>query len=444
MYVVIDLVTSVTQLGLSPAFFRAYNGDYESLQDRLGVLSASITVLAVVSIPVGIVMMITAPWLAVFLFNSPSFIGPVRVTALVIILNNLTLPGISWLRAEKRAVLYSVLSIANLLLVLGTNIVLVGMLNLGVNGALLAKGAGFAITVVCTLPIMFLLIARGRSLRLRLDIVRNLLSFGVPTVFSDIAAWILQLSDRYLLSIFGSLAQTASYSVAYVLGGVLSPVILSPFGLAWVPIMYTIAKRKDAARLFQLVFRWFCIVSLFATFALSLLSTIVLETLFPPAYQSAALVIPIIAVSTMLIGINYIFMTGVYIRRKTIYSVVFTSIAAGTNLLLNIFLIPRFGMMGAAVSTLLAYILLVLVSYRVNQKIYPVRYEIGLFLVELFVGIALYIGSSLLAHSQSRLINWSIFTGALLLYGIFLMFLGGLSVKKLKNAFGYVRKAFVS
>jgi len=435
------LVSAITELGLSSAFFRAYNGDYESPRDRLAVLSTSIILLSLVSIPIAIAMMITAPWLSEFFFKSPSFSEPVRFTALVIILGNLTLPGMSWLRAEKRAVLYTALSITNLLLVLGTSIVLVGVQHMGLDGALLAKGVGYAAIVVCTLPIMLVLAGRRHSLHLRADIVRNLLSFGVPIIFGDMAAWVLQVSDRYLLSFFGSLAQTASYSVAYALGGALAPVILAPFGLAWVPVMYAIAKREDATRIFQLVFRWWSIVLLFATFALSLLSTFVLEILFPPTYHSAEPIIPIIALSTLFTGIFYIFMIGINICRKTIFEFLFMSIAAFVNFLLNIFLIPYFGALGAAFSTLFAYIALVLVTYIVNQRIYPIRFEIGRFIVGLLVGVALYAGSGLLAHTQKPLISWSISIGTLILYGIFLMLLGGLSVKKLKIAYRYMQDA---
>ena len=443
LYTIIDLMTVITQLGLIPAFFRAYNGDYESPRDRLGVLSACIILLSLASIPIPIAMMITAPWLSEFLFNSPSFSGSVELTALLIVLETLTVPGISWLRAEKRAILYSALSIGNLLFTLGTTVVLVGVLHMGLNGALLAKGVGYGVIVVCTLPIMLLLLGRRQSLHLRSDIVRSLLFFGVPTIFSDTAAWVLQLSDRYLLSHFGSLAQAATYTVAYTLGGVLSTVILVPFALAWPPIMYAIAKRKDANHIFQLVFRWFNFVLLFATFALSLLSTIVLEVLFPPAYHSAEPIIPIIALSTMFTGIYYTFKIGIYICRKTKFEILFLSIAASVNLIINFFLIPHFGAMGAAVSTLLAYIVLVLVTYIVNQRIYPIRFEIGLFIVELFVGVALYVGSSLLAQTQEPLISWSISIGTLLLYGVFLMLLGGLSAKRLKKTFWYVKRLLV-
>jgi O-antigen/teichoic acid export membrane protein len=442
LYTVIDLVTVMTQLGLSSAFFRAYNGDYESMRDRLDVLSTSIILLLLTSLPVAAVMTIIAPGLSVLLFNSPSFSGSVELAALVIVMENLTLPGISWLRAEQRAILYTALSIANMLVVLGTNIGLVGALHLGVNGALIAKGAGFAVMVAFTMPMMLRRLISQHSLHLRSKIAWGMLTFGIPTVFSDIAAWVLQLSDRYLLSHFESLAQTAGYSVAYVLGGVLSPVILTPWGLAWIPIMYSIAKREDAAHIFKLVFHWWSSVLLFAAFALSIVSTIVLIVLFPPAYRASESIIPIITLSTMFIGVWYIFMIGVNIRRKTILEFVYVVIAASMNVLLNIFLIPRLGAMGAAISTLIAYIVLVLVSYIVNQRIYPIGFEIGSFIFRLLVGVALYVGASLLAHTQQPLIGEFISLIALILYGVFLMRLEGLSVKKLISIFGYVQSAF--
>jgi len=163
---------------------------------------------------------------------------------------------------------------------------------------------------------------------------------------------------------------------------------------------------------------------LFAAFGLSLMSNIVLVLLFPTAYRSAAPIIPIIASSIMFYGVYIIFMTGTYIRRKTWYAVAFTTTAALTNVGLNIILIPHYGSMGAAVSTLVAYLLLALIGYVVNQRIYPVPYEIGMFVIGLFIGIALYIGSGFLSRNKEIYEGWAIYMGALVLYAGLLAFLG--------------------
>ncbi len=425
----VALLTGFTQLGLSTAFFRFYNYDYESQNDRFAVLSTTVALLSLMSIFAAIAILIAAPWLSLLLFNDSSFINPVRLLGIVVLLQNLTVPGFAWLRAESRAGVFAALSIANLLVCIVANFTLLGVLHMGISGSLIATGSGYAVVLICTLPVILL----RAGFRPRINIAQGLMSFGLPSVFTFLSVWVLSLSDRFLLARLGSLAQAASYTVAYSLGGVLSTIVLNPVTLAWPPTMFSIAKRDDAANIFRLVFRWYSIVLLFAAFGLSLVSTIALELFFPPAYQASALIIPIITASYMFYGVYIIFMTGTYIRRKTWYAVVFTTTAALTNVGLNIILIPLYGSMGAAVSTLVAYVLFALIGYVVNQRIYPVPYEIGLFVIGLLIGIALYVGSGFLARDEGRYEVWSIYLGVLVLYGGSLAFLGRLPTRSQKN-----------
>jgi len=415
-------MVGITQFGLNNAFFRAYNYDYETQKDRMGVLSTIVILLSLSSIPVTIAVMMLAPQLAAFLFYSSSYGDAVRLAALVVLLQNLTVPGFSWLRAENHAGYYVTLSVANLLVNLGATIVLVGRLHMGISGALLAVAAGYALVAAATLP--FILLRAG--MRLRFDIAWNLLSFGLPLVSNVVSIWILQLSDRYLLSRLGSLAQTASYTVAYTLGGIVGVIVLSPFSLAWPTAMFAIAKRDDARSVFRLVFRWYSLFLLFATFGLMLVSMGVLTIFFPPSYYAAVAVIPIVAVSMLFFGIYSYFTVGISIQRKTWYAVLLTTISALINVALNIVLIPLYGSIGAALSTLIAYTLLAVIAYIVNQRLYPIAFEIGLFSIALLAGVVLYLGSSLLLRDQ-KIIDMSsiaLYICVLALYGGFLLVLG--------------------
>ncbi len=397
---VITLVAGVTELGLHSAFLRAYTYDYETERDRAHVLSTVVILLSLTSIPVVIVGSIAAPQLSVLLVNSSSFSDSIRLAAFVILLQNLTIPGFWWLRAENRAAFSSILSLT---------------------------GAGYAVVVICTMPI----ILRHAGLRLRFDIAWKLLTFGVPNVINLLSGWVLQLSDRYLLGHLGSLSQTASYAVAYSLGGIASSIIIAPFSLAWWSVIYSIAKKDGAPRAFQLIFRWFSIVLLFATFGLSLFGISVLDIFFPPAYHSAAPVIPIIALSTMFSGTYLIVSLGLSLQRKTWLAAIFFTCSALLNVGINIILIPPYGAMGAAMATLVAYAALALMGYIANQRIYPVPFEIGLFTIALLAGTALYTGSDFLARAQTTYVVWSIHIGAFVLYSGCLLLLGKLPAWKL-------------
>lgn len=416
----IALLAGLTQLGLGSAFFRLYNYDYESPQDRRGVLAAVVMLLLSSSTPMVVIILLAAPFLSASLLNDASLASLVRLAVLVVLIQNLTVPGFAWMRAENRAVFFTLLSLANLLITLCATLLLVGELKMGVAGALIATGAGYASVVICTLP----LIIRHVGLHCRFDIAWGLLSFGLPNVSNFVSVWVLQLADRFLLARMGSFTMTATYSVAYTLGGVLGVVVLAPFQLAWPSALFSIARRKDAARIFSLVFRWYRLVLLLAAYALALLATAVLRLFFPPSYGVAAAIIPVITLSTLCYGLYNFLTLGIGIRRKTWFAVIFTGSSALLNVALNLVLIPQAGSMGAALATLFAYVFLACIAYIVNQRIYPVDFEIGLFLIALLVGIVLYTAGEFLAQGKSLVVGWSIQAGLLCLFACLLALAG--------------------
>jgi O-antigen/teichoic acid export membrane protein len=429
----IALLAGITQLGLGSAFFRSYNYDYETMPDRLSVLSTTIVLLFGTSFLIAVIMLVGATGLATLLLGSNFYSSDISIAGVIILLQNLSIPGFAWLRAENRAVFFSLLSIMNLALSLGANIGLVGFLHMGIAGSLLATGCGYAFVALCTIPAMLW----RAGLRPRLDVAQGLLSFGIPNATNFIAVWVLQLSDRFLLGRLGSLSQTASYAVAYSLGSIVNVVVLSPFTLAWPSAMFSIAKRRDAAKIFQTVFRWYCVILFLCAFALALVGLIVLTWFFPPSYHSAAPVIPTIVFSSVFYGLYNFFTTGISVRRQTWYAVFFTAASAIVNLALNLYLIPLYGSMGAAISTFIAYAVLAVIAYIVNQHIYPIPFEIDSLLIEMLVGLTLFISSTLLAQQQRGYGSYAIYGVALILYGIVLitfeLFKGRIDIRKVQQ-----------
>ena len=129
----------------------------------------------------------------------------------------------------------------------------------------------------------------------------------------------------------------------------------------------------------------------------------------------------------MLYAVYNYFNTAISIKRKTWFAVVFTTIAAVINVGFNLILIPRYGSMGAAWSTLLAYAILTVVAYIVNQRIYFIPFEIDIFIVGLAIGVLLYVGSDFLAQGRGTYVTWSISLIALILFCLVLALLGFLA-----------------
>jgi len=101
------------------------------------------------------------------------------------------------------------------------------------------------------------------------------------------------------------------------------------------------------------------------------------QTVMGVSYWSGITIIPIILTSYLFYGLYVNFTVGIYIRKKTKLMVVFTGLAALVNVSSNFYLMPNFGIMGAAVATLLSYMTMAIAIFIANQWIYPVPYEYG-------------------------------------------------------------------
>lgn len=381
----IGLIAGVTQLGLSSAFFRAYSYDYSSREDRGAVLTTAFALLFPVALIAFIGAVFTAGPVASQVFGRSSSVDLVVLALAVVVVQNLAVPAFAWMRAEGRAALFAIVSIANLAVTLSANVVLVGVLQWGVAGSMIATGSGFAAVVLATAPALVRQLGSPR-----IEIARNLLSFGVPQVPNVLALWALQLSDRFLLAHFRSLAETARYAVAYSLGMIVSIAVVSPLALAWPTAMYAIAKRADARQRFRFVLTTACLLFLFLAFALSIVGEILLYRLFSNAFRSAAWVIPLVSESMAIYGMYMLLTLGISLRRKTWLASAVTLGAATSNVLLNLLLIPQFGAMGAATSTLLAYLGLATAAYFVNQRLYPIELPVGRLVAAVAIGMLLY------------------------------------------------------
>src|SRR5713226_3803933 len=238
----IALVSSLTTFGVDAVFARVYSYECKTPREQLDAISTLTSLLLLIMIPITVGGVIAAPWLSIVVLGSASYSSATQIAVLLVLLQNLTLPGLMWMRVESRAMSYSIISVANFLLVAAASIVLVGMLHMGVVAALIAIGLGNGIVAVCTLPLVFLW--AGFHLRAAMGV--SMLMLGVPYAMNYIPLWVLQLSDRYLLAHLASLSVAATYAIAYSLGIGTAFVVTKPFSLAWWVLMYPIARRDDA------------------------------------------------------------------------------------------------------------------------------------------------------------------------------------------------------
>jgi O-antigen/teichoic acid export membrane protein len=167
--------------------------------------------------------------------------------------------------------------------------------------------------------------------------------------------------------------------------------IIGPFTTAWAPFLWSVSKKDNAKEIYSKILTYFFLVSMFVALGLSSLSKEVITIMTTSSYHDAYLIVPIIALSYVLYGCYFILFVGINLKKKTKYQPFIVGFGAIINLILNFLFIPKYGMYGAAIATLISYLTLPITTHFISKKIYPIEYEwirlIKIFLISLFIFI---------------------------------------------------------
>jgi O-antigen/teichoic acid export membrane protein len=238
-------------------------------------------------------------------------------------------------------------------------VLLVGLLSLGFG--LFAAAVAYVVAAVLTFVVAHIMLHRLCSLVGPVETnVRELVVFSAPLIVATILSRLLTWTDTLMLGYFRSSAAVGLYSAAYPLANSLV-LLFGAFGFMYLPMI----SRFDAAdergeinRLFQLTTKWIVVGTFPAFLALAVFPADVLGIVFGAEYTPAALVLTILTV-----GFFSHAATGR--NRETISAIGFTKyvflsnvVAFVANVVLNVLLIPRYGIVGAAVASASSYLFL--------------------------------------------------------------------------------------
>jgi O-antigen/teichoic acid export membrane protein len=207
--------------------------------------------------------------------------------------------------------------------------------------------------------------------------LRVMLAYGIPLVPAALAMWALALIDRVMLSRLGNLAEVGQYAVANRVASLLL-LVVTAFALAFGPYIFSIYSQdpemEKAVRAKALTY--FAVVLLIVGLFLTLYAREALE-LVTPGYDRAYKAVGPLCFGTIAFGISSVVGSGISFARRTRWLPLIAGAAAAVNVVLNLVLIPPYGMVGAAVAAAVAYSVLTLLQHLVAQRVYPTAYETG-------------------------------------------------------------------
>lgn len=331
-------------------------------------------------------------------------------------------------RAKQYAAKYAALSLTRFLISVALNVTAIVILHWGVVGLVYAN----LFTSALFFLICLLLTVREIKWTIELSLLKQLLRFGLPLIPAALAYWALNLSDRFFLQKYADFSQVGLYSVAYSIAAVLH-MVMGWFNTAYAPYCYSIAREPDADRVYARVTLYSLTLMTLIGLGLSLFAREALALLTPPAYHSAATVVPLIVLAYLFFELYYLLSFGLDLTKKTGYAPFIIGASALVNLCLNLILIPRFQMLGAAVATVISYMLLPIIEYPIVRRLYPVPHEWGRLAKLFVVSVGVYLVGVLLKTGHVW-IDLAVGSALILVWGVILYLLGFFSQRELSVA----------
>jgi O-antigen/teichoic acid export membrane protein len=283
-----------------------------------------------------------------------------------------------WFRATDQTGRYLVVALAAFAVVALVTVALVVALGLGAVGSLTGQLAGAIVMAAVAVAILW----AQRPWSYRSDLARTSLDFGLPLLPHTLAGWLLNVSDRWILGLLlglaaaDALAAIGVYSMGYQLAYAIGLIAVS-FNAAWLPFLYRVGETSAGPAVVAASTTIVIAGFLGMAGVLAVIAPDVIDLIAPPSYAAAADVTVVVAFASALNAASLMLASGVYLVRDTRRMPLLTFVAAATNVVLNIVLIPRLGIMGAAWSTLAAYgVLAVLTGWLAAQR-YPLTLDVA-------------------------------------------------------------------
>jgi O-antigen/teichoic acid export membrane protein len=362
-------LNQVYGLALHGAVTRFYF-DHEADQAEQRRFQGSIfSLVAAWAAALSILLTLLGPWIVPAAFSDFAFVPYGLLTIWISFLSVLTLvPKAIWAAAERSKSFVAIETGASALFTL-SSLALVAFTSLGVMGLFWGRLLSLAVVAAPCLLLWF----RTLGVHWHWPSMAKAIAFSLPLLPHLLAHWLLNMSDRILIERMLGLQAVGTYAVAYGFIELVNTVAVS-LNRAWVPQFTRAYANKD----FTFVARsntYFLAVVLAASVAGVVLSPTLIRTLFARSYIAAAEIGPIIAAGGFFQGTYYLYAGGLFYAKKNRLIPVITVFSGVLNVLLNLWWIPRFGIAGAAWSTLIGYAVLMLGMRSACLRVAPLPFE---------------------------------------------------------------------
>lgn len=247
------------------------------------------------------------------------------------------------------------------------------------------------------------------------DLWKKMFFYAFPLLFAGMAGIVNETFDRlllrYLLPVSKEMAtyQVGIYAACYKIS-ILMTIFIQAYRYAAEPFFFAQAKEKDAKVVYARIMNYFIIVvSLIFLVTMVYLDDFILPVLVGKKYWEGRGVIPVLMLANLFLGVYFNLSIWYKLTGKTHWGAWLSVIGAVITLVLNFWWIPLspdhliFGYYGSAWATFICYGVMMILSYLIGQKYFPIKYNLVKFSGYLGLSVLLYVISTCIKPESSFL-----------------------------------------
>lgn len=229
--------------------------------------------------------------------------------------------------------------------------------------------------------LLVLLSVKRSGFAFNVEFLKHGLKISTPLILHGIALNILSQSDRTMITWLADSSQTGIYSLIYNFS-MIATVITTSLDGVWVPWFTKQMNNKGYSDINKVAVDYVNLMT-YAMCCLILIAPEVVKILASKPYWEGIVIIPPVVLSNYIIFVYTMYVNVEHYYKKTIHISLYTAIAAITNLILNYMFIPYFGYVAAAYTTIVSYVVALILHASYAKRLRPETYPIKTFFAPL-------------------------------------------------------------
>lgn len=371
IYAWVALILVLLTCGMETGFFRFANKGQDDPMRVYSTTLLSVSIGSLVFLALGLLFLEPiAGWLEYG--EHPWYIGMMMI---VVAMDAIQSIPFAYLRYKKRPIKFAALKLLFIFLNIALNLFYYVILE-GND-----VGYAFLFNLVCTSVVMVCMIPelRGFTYVLDKELLKRMLRYSLPLVILGVAGILNQVADKIIFPFVypdeaEATIQLGIYGAASKIAMIMA-MFTQAFRFAYEPFVFGKSKEKDSREMYAQAMKFFIIFTLLAFLAVMFYLDI-LRHVIGRDYWDGLRVVPIVMAAEIFMGIYFNLSFWYKLIDETRWGAYFSLTGCIILILMNIFLVPKYGYIACAWAGFTGYGVAMLLSYFVGQKKYPIQYDL--------------------------------------------------------------------